>query len=196
MSSTIKISKFERTFSVPSAQDMTWESLVAMLSVARRTPYRQQDGECWSPATFNGAARTTANVDTVSLLVLDVDAAANSRIVEMRAHLARYQHLIHASYADRPDARHLRVVVRLSRAVSRNEWPQFWLAAVHQLQIPADLACRDAARGYFLPSRPSDADYFVEVHDGEVLDVDATLASVPLPVDPVAPIAAHQGVIS
>src|SRR4029077_2644969 len=59
-----------------------------------------------------------------------------------------------------------------------------------KLALPADPACCDANRLYYMPSRPSDADYFFATNDGKPLDVDEILASTP--ADPV-PTPAGQG---
>ena len=117
------------------------------------------------------------DVESVSCLVLDVDHATDVAVEAMRAQLVEYQHLLHVTHSDRLDDRCLRVIVQLSRSVTLPEWPRLWHASVRALCVPTDLVCGDVAHCYYLPSRPYDADYFVAVHMGEALDVDATLAT-------------------
>jgi hypothetical protein len=126
--------------------------------------------------------------------VLDVDHTTDAAIDALRAQLSEYQHLLHVTHADRPDDRCLRVVVQLSRAVTLVEWPRFWQAAILALSVSADPACGDVARCYYLPSRPHDADYFVAVHAGGPLDVDALLASAPVRHDSAMQPTAQEGV--
>jgi hypothetical protein len=47
------------------------------------------------------------------------------------------------------------------------------------LKQPKDPSCSDQNRLYYLPSRPKDAPYFFEAHDGIPLDVDAILTLAP-----------------
>ena len=163
-----------------------------------------KNGKSWSPATYPaGSPRQKKNVEEVSLLVVDIDHATEQQLADARQPLARYQYLIHASHSDRPanpsaactcgseqGALHgiqcpsrvdrcVRVVLALSRPVKRDEWPQFWHAAMRFLKQPADPSCCDANRLYYLPSRPSDANYFVQTNDGEAIDVEEILVSAP-----------------
>ena len=163
-----------------------------------------KNGKSWSPATYPaGSARQKKLVEEVSLLVVDLDHLTEDEFVSARKQLAPYQHIIHASHSDRltnpntactcgsaPGALHgrtcpvredrcLRAVVAISRSVKRDEWPRFWRAAMAALGQPADPSCCDANRLYYLPSRPSDADYFFVTNDGRSIDVDEILAKAP-----------------
>jgi len=73
----------------------------------------------------------------------------------------------------------VRIIFVLSRPVTRDEWPRFWRAAMRMLGLPADPSTCDANRLYYLPSRPSDADYFCSTNDGVALDVEDVLAKAP-----------------
>ena len=119
-----------------------------------------------------------ADVQATSCLVLDVDHVPEAAVLALRDHLARYQHLIHATHADRPDDRCLRVVVKLSRPVAPREWKPFIRAAVAMAGVPVDSPTIDIGRLFYLPSRPRDADYFVDARTGDALDVDALLATM------------------
>lgn len=164
-----------------------------------------KNGKSWTPATYPaGSPRQKKNVDEISLLVVDIDHVSEEQLVEVRKRLAKYQYLIHASHSDRPanpnapcncgsepGALHgtscpsrvdrcVRVAIPLKRPAKRDEWPRAWPAAMALLGMPADPACCDANRLYFLPSRPSDADYFCTTNDGEAFDIDEVLANAPI----------------
>lgn len=193
----LTISRFTSRIAVPARTNVTWAQLVNLLSDPCRTPCslencagsacHHKDGGCWSPATFRPSSkyRSAKDVEAISCLVLDIDHVPSPAVDAMIDHLARYQHLLHSTHADRSDDRSLRVVVQLSRSVMPGEWSRFWPAAVNSLCAPADPVCGDVARLYYYPSCPRDADYFVAHGDGEALDVDALL-EVP------ARVCAHQ----
>lgn len=164
-----------------------------------------KNGKAWSPAVYPaGSPRQKKNVDVVGLLVADGDHWSDETLAEVRGRISRYQYIIHASHSDRPanpnapctcgsepGALHgtgcparvdrcVRLIFVLSRAVTRDEWPRFWRAAMKKLGLPADPSTCDANRLYYLPSRPSDADYLFATNDGEAVDVDEIIASVPI----------------
>jgi hypothetical protein len=132
-------------------------------------------------------------VEAISCLVLDVDHVTEAAVDALRGRLVAHQHVLHMTHADRRDDRCVRVVVRLSRPVAIGEWPRFWRAATALLGAGADQGCGDAARYYYLPSRPIDADYLVVEHAGVALDVDATLAAMPVLKDLASQPAAQEG---
>lgn len=186
---SVTISRLASTRSVPTRESRSWHELAALLSDPRATPCTtstcggsscaHKGGACWSPAVFRADQRAAANVEAIGCLVLDVDHVSEVVLEGLREQLKKYQHLIHTTHADRLDDRCVRVVVQLSRAVAPSEWSRFWRAAVAALGAPTSQTHGDAARCYYLPSRPSDADYFVAVHVGMPFDVDQVLASAP-----------------
>jgi hypothetical protein len=118
-----------------------------------------------------------ADVQSISCLVLDIDHVPDAALAALRDHLARYQHVIHATHADRSGDRCLRAVVQLSRPVMPHEWKRFARAAVAMMGVPVDSPTIDIGRQFYLPSRPRDADFYVESRAGEQFDVDAVLAT-------------------
>jgi hypothetical protein len=184
----IDISRFKSRTAAPTRDCVSWNWLVHQLSTPTRTSCTtstcsgsgcpHKDGGCWSPAVFAAdMPRQKQCVEAVACLVLDIDHVSARAVAALQDHLARYEHIIHATHSDRDDDRCLRVVMQLSRAVLPSEWPMFVRAAIASLPAPADPLSMDIARLYFLPSRPRDADYFIVAHAGEPLDVDATLAA-------------------
>ena len=198
------ISRFTSRLAPPTRELLSWQQLAALFSDPRRTscplaicrgstcPHK--DGECWSPSVFSGSTLSAQDVEAVSCLVLDVDHVTDAAVDVMRTQIVEYQHLIHVTHSDRLDDRCLRVIVQLSRSVDPIEWPRFWSASVRALSAPIDSTCGDIARCYYLPSRPYDADYFVAVHMGEPLDVDAMLAAAPDPDDSATQITEQEGI--
>lgn len=185
---TFTISRFATKIHPPVSQELSWSEFVALFSEPRQatcgvatcpgTACRHKDGAGWAPAAFHTPQRSQANVAAVSLLVFDIDHHTEAAIAAARDQLARYRHLIYATHSDRPGHdRCLHVVVHLSRPVKLDEWKQLWRVAMPTLAALKDPTCCDAARLYFLPSRPHDAPYFVTAHEGEALDVDAALAA-------------------
>lgn len=161
-----------------------------------------KNGKSWSPATYPaGSRRQKKSVDVVGVLVVDGDHWSEEILAATRERVCKFQYIIHASHSDRPanpnapctcgsepGALHgttcparvdrcVRLIFVLSRPVKRDEWPRFWRGATKRLGLAADPSCCDANRIYYLPSRPSDADYFCAINDGEALDVDEILAS-------------------
>jgi hypothetical protein len=64
----------------------------------------------------------------------------------------------------------------MTRPVRGNEYDAFWPAALAYLDIPHDPASKNAARFWYLPSCPPDAEPIFESHDGKPVDVDMVMA--------------------
>jgi hypothetical protein len=185
----MNLSRFPEHAAPPLRWSPSWEQLVEELSTPRRTACtvadcrgsacKHKDGACWSPAVFVIDARFRSSLDVlaISCLTLDIDHVSEAALAALHDHLSRYQHMIHATHADRPGDRCLRVVVQLSRPVMPTEWKRFVRAAVALVGVPVDSPTIDIGRLFYLPSRPRDADYYVEARVGEQLDVDAVLST-------------------
>ncbi len=180
---------------------MTWEQIVDLLTKPRRTDCtvatcatgihaevsregkivgcRHKDGPAWIPATFS-SGRKKATVEQVSLLVVDGDHLPDDAALDATlGKLERYRYVAHATHSDKPGDRCARIVIPLSCPVPGADWDRFWPVAMQSLGMPADPTCCDAGRLYYLPARPSDADFWFAAHDGEALDVKAIIASAP-----------------
>lgn len=208
---------------VPKRGAGSWEQIVSSLADVRATPCASaaclgriggkcphKDGPSWVPAVFcDGARRASENVESVTLLVIDIDHATEAQLAERLALLAGVRHVVHGSHSDAHEStrttvvdeqgrpkiiggRCVRVVVPLTRPLSPTDWLRFWIASARALG--ADESTKDASRLYYLPSRPADASHpaidgtgyhFVE-SDPELppLDVDAMLANAPLVATP------------
>lgn len=195
-------SKFDNQ---PRRAVLTWEQLRSEFAIPRRTACtlatcgtgehieynkdgnavgcRHKNGPAWIPATFK-SGRKKSEVEAVSLLVVDADHLPTAEALEaVLEKLAGYRFLACATHSDRDGNRCARIILPLSRSVPGGDWPRFWPAAMNMLGMPADPSCCDAGRLYYLPARPSDADYWFAAHDGEPIDVMEVVKNAP----PVAP---------
>ncbi len=182
----------------PRRTKVSWTEFAEIFREAHRAPCTvascrdhacaHKEGPAWSPAVYSSdLPRQRTAIEAVSLLVVDLDRLTDKQLVAATVPLAPYRRILHASHSDRPGgargagslaSRHVRTIVAISRPVARTEWPRFWRAAMARLEQPADPACSDADRIYYLPSRPRDAEtYYFEIHDGRALDVDDVLTS-------------------
>ncbi len=203
----MRISRFDSNLDrLPKTTEVSWDELVEQLRDVHRAPcttetcgrgehehvYIDRDGHerrggckhkyigAWSPAVYpGGATRAKRSVESVSVLVADLDHLTDDDVQDFAARVEPYCYVAHATHGDRPGDRALRLLVRLSEPVQGSDWPRFWPAAMSALGLPADPQTCDASRLYFLPTRPSDLDYLFEVNDGQAIDVARVLASAP-----------------
>lgn len=177
----------------PRTHELTFDELAQDLATARASPCTPGDcvgskcphklGRGWSPATFIGT-RSKKNVDHVHALVVDVDHVTDADIAALVPRLEPFRYIVHTSHSDRIGDRCLRVVIELDTPVAAVDWPRFWSTVMSALGLPADPSTCDASRLYFLPSRPTGADYFSAVHPGAPLSVAGTLAAAPARPEP------------
>lgn len=180
----------------PINMTMTWDQLVEMLSYARfgacdlascqGARCVSKEGPCWSPTLLAagdadpGRRRVAAQF---SLLVLDIDHRTEAETLGLREALLRYRHMIHATHSDRPGDRCMRVVIPLSRPVTFLEESALRTALEAWGPFQAsDRMSNNGRRVHYVASRPRGADFFIEVHGGETLDVDAVLATAQAPI--------------
>lgn len=183
------ISRLTSVQASPTQEIIAWDDFAKMLVAVERTPCTRDTcvghrcahkvGACWSPATFLDGRRSRDYVEDVHALVFQFNDATLAQIGETRARLHAFTHLIHATHADRDGKRCARVVVALSKPVAAEMWPAFWRAAQQLFAPDADPTCFDAGRLYFMPTRPKDADYLVEVNAGIPYDVERILNTLP-----------------
>lgn len=191
----------------PQLLELEWDDLVASLTAPRRaecalatclqSECSHKAGTAWSPAVFDGT-RAKSKVTSVSCLVVDIDHASDEELTTRLAPIAPYRHIVHGSHSDRPGDRCLRVVLAVSRPVTPDEWPRFWIGTA--LKLGGDASTRDASRLYYAPSRPHDAcheaidgtGYLFFHADGLALDVDAIVASVPADAVPTTEYEAYE----
>lgn len=179
----------------PARAKTSWPVFVDLFRAARSTPCStadcawasctHKDGAAWSPAIYpQGALRQRHHVEAVTLLAFDLEHLTDDQLAQAVAALGSLRSMAHATHSDRPGDRCARVVIALSRPVSRDEWTILWRAGTLLLKQPADPTGGDVGRIYYMPSRPTDAKtYYFEARDGRPLDVDALLALTPATAD-------------
>lgn len=125
----------------------------------------------WSPAVFTGDHRKLENVEFVSVLVLDVDVPEMPELPEGLSWFA------HKTFSG-----NWRLVVELSRPYRAEEHARLRKAAMVDFGIDETLGpakAADASRFYFGPTARSLEAFETRRGEGDVLDVDAYLATMP-----------------
>ena len=142
-----RISLFEsERDNAPKTAEVDWETLLKEF----RTHEQRLDklgGACWSPTHFDGK-RGNDYARAVALAVFDLDDCPDVALSGLGDRLAPYTYALHSTWT--PGC--YRLIVPLAKPVEARAWPETWDAIAADLMIPADRACRDAARLYFLPS--------------------------------------------
>ena len=139
----------------PAARTVSWADVAVRLSSFPQVVpgTRKRDQPCWSPAHYRSSEASRAvDVETVSLLVLDLD--GGMAIDEALDRTEGLERLAHTSWSHQPDTPRLRLVLPLARPIPVSDWPIAWTAAVDALDIPADPACKNANRRFLLPMQP------------------------------------------
>ncbi len=165
----------------PACVDASWPELVDLLSEVKFTDCHPCAGkECphkfcqaWSPVKIApGGMRANDNVMAVTVAVFDLDHLDHDALVQVAERIEGFEHLLHSTH--NPGC--YRLVMPLSRDVTPGEWRTFLRTAVAEMKLPADPACKDLSRLYFLPTCPTGRDPLVAHGEGASLDVDAILA--------------------
>ncbi|HVG97596.1 MAG TPA: hypothetical protein VNK05_11880 [Chloroflexota bacterium] len=130
----------------------SWERLAAALTTHRER--QDKGGSLWSPTIYAAAAtRGNGGVLALTALPLDFDGVEPPWPL-----LEAWEYAAHTTHSHTPVAPHWRVVLPLARPVAVTAWPGVWGSARGLLAPDADVACKDPARSYFLPScRPGAA---------------------------------------
>lgn len=147
----------------PKSVDVTWEKLGAVLAKCRFTPClpcqghacKAKYGRAWSPVTYTeGADRGNDGVETVNFAVLDLDDPTTDQMRALALSLDGFSYIAHQTHSGG-----YRVVLALSEPVPAEHWAEVWPAVVAKFHFPADQACKDPARLFFIPTRPEGAEY-------------------------------------
>jgi hypothetical protein len=146
---------------------------------------RSHDGDklglpMWSPGTFMGDKRLLANVESVSMIVLDID-SLHVGTEEFLARLNKSLPIgwwVHTSFSSQPGALRFRAFARYERPVSVDEHRRCMVIASLTLEragVPIDGACKDASRGYFVPARAIGKPYECRIVRGDAFPVQCAL---------------------
>lgn len=115
--------------------------------------------------------RKSENIDTVSMIVLDIDCGMSME--EVKGVMQGTESVVHTTFSHTPEHPKLRVLIPLQKPVS----PLHAKAILHQMQDRfggrLDSACFDVAHMFYLPRCPKDAEaLFQSIHlEGQPLDL-------------------------
>jgi uncharacterized protein (DUF927 family) len=154
----------------PKSQEPIWTEFITTFGTHKiRT--RKEGSPAWSPVSYkNGTTRGNANVESISMLVADID--DGQAFDEIKPKLDGYSYLAHSSFSHSLEQPKYRVILPLSQPVPVADWPLIWAQFNAFLGGINDPATKDPARIYFLPCHPKDAPgHFVEVGEGALLDI-------------------------
>ena len=123
---------------------------------------RKKDLHCWSPALYEeGKRRCNKNVQSISTLVLDYDDTewTPSRKDKHLTTLGM-AHAIHTSWSHTPESPRYRVILFLSRALTRSEFLAVRAHVIEQIGYTEGLDdLKDLSRHYALPVQRTGAQY-------------------------------------
>lgn len=147
----------------------------------------------FSPAVFS-ARRAESDVTGVYLFVADYDHITIDDVASatIKARSYGWSALAYSAWSNSPENVSVRLVVPLSRPVSRLEWPSIWARLVTLLGGKADPQCKDPSRGYFLPSttRAREPHAWIRYFPGGSVDVDA-IGALALPAEEIVKAQGH-----
>lgn len=101
------------------------------------------------PGKLKDNKRKNANVLHLSMLVLDVDGGWQPEELDER--FSHYCRMIYSSWSHTPSTPRMRLVLPLTRDVTKDEYLQLWYWGTSLLGEGADQSTKDAVRSYYLP---------------------------------------------
>jgi len=138
----------------------------------------------WSAATFEPCARAKANVKSLCAAVLDYDEGVT--IAEACQTWGGVFGFLHTTKSHQPGSPSFRVILPFSREVTPKEYALLWEALYNRTRRKTDRSTKDPSRFWFLPGS-AHPELFESIDlEGDLLDVDALLASVKLEAPPPA----------
>lgn len=161
---------------------VSWAQLRAALSVPLEGQSKKDELPGFCLATFAGDYRSSHNVEFAYALGLDVD--GDVTLDQATAHWHDRATLLYTTFSHRADVHRFRVLVRLSRPVTRAEYERCHeferrRASAAGISLAGADQAKDASRFWYVPARPPSGLYEMRETDGAPLDVDAVLVHVP-----------------
>lgn len=146
----------------------------------------KKDGLAFSGAQYApGKTRSNANVDQLSLAIIDVDGGNKGAVVQ-KCEQQGWRGLAYSTFSNgkKADGDRFRIVLVPSRPILPAEWVQIWTAIVHCIGADgSDKTTVDVSRIYFTPSCPAaykDQAFSLVFAGDTPVDVDALL-QMPVP---------------
>ena len=136
-----------------------------------------KDGPAFVGGLVRGGRRKKENVDTRSLITLDVDHVADDFLFAAELVLGGTAYLIYSTHSHRSDKPKYRLVVLVDRTMNPDEYAAASRKLSEQIGMDYfDKTTFDVHRLMYLPSCSKDAEPVLEVYEGDPLSVDGMLA--------------------
>lgn len=170
---------------------LSWDEFVEKLRKVRRTAETMVQYDAMSPAAkgkvkdgssfvgglIRGGRRKKENIDSRSLITLDIDFGDDNFSFAADLVLAGSAYLIYSTHSHRPDKPKYRLIVPLDRTVSADEYAAISRLLADQIGLSYfDRTTFDVHRLMYLPSCSKDAVPVLDVFEGAALSADSVLA--------------------
>ncbi|MGG3282754.1 VapE domain-containing protein [Paenibacillus solani] len=169
---------------------LTWNEFVDRLKKVRRTAEtmaqydkmnnnargKLKDGPAFVGGLVRTGRRKKENVDSRSLITLDVDRGDNDFLFSAELVLGGTAYVIYSTHSHRPEKPKYRLLIPVDRNMSPDEYAAVSRKLSEHIGMEYfDKTTFDVHRLMYLPSCSKDADPVLEVFEGEPLSVDRIL---------------------
>jgi archaellum biogenesis ATPase FlaH len=164
-----------------SCAKISWEDIIQICSESKSLEKKEEGGSFSPVAVFIPAdgihpIRKQKNVESLSMWVLDIDDCDDPVAVmeEALPNTAWHMYTTFSNYTGAKGGR-CRVIVPLSQNVDRDIWKDWYMSALDQFKIPAEIAddsVTDLCRIHYCPShnKENKDKVFFHTNEGEFLD--------------------------
>lgn len=169
---------------------LMWDEFIDRLKKVRRTSEtmaeydkmhnigrgKVKDGPAFVGGLVRGGRRKKENVDTRSMITLDVDHADDGFLFSVELVLGGTAYVVYSTHSHRPNKPKYRLIIPTDRAMSPDEYAAVSRKLAEQIDIKYfDKTTFDVHRLMYLPSCSKDGDPVLEVYEGDPLSVDGVL---------------------
>ena len=160
-----------------------WEAFeTLMFSLAKLPGYKAKKGEkkksssLISPAVYTDeATRANANVTGWGgWAALDVDEYSCTFEEALKVY-SQYTHICYSTASSRPEKKKFRVLFQLNKIVPADKIRHFWYALNKHFGSMGDEQTKDLSRMYYVPAQYPEADNFIFIRSGKVMDPDTIM---------------------
>lgn len=146
---------------------VTGETLADYMAMSREKQTSIKDVGGFVGGTLDGGVRKKSHLRSRSLITLDFDGFSSGQFDELRDVFAGVSWVVYSTHKHRPDEWRVRVVLPLSRDVDPEEYVAVSRKVASMIGFSGiDRTTFEPCRMMFWPSRPADAEYLGEAHDG------------------------------
>ena len=169
---------------------LTWDEFVDRLRKVRRTNEtmaqyekmhnitrgKTKDGPAFVGGLVRGGRRKKENVDTRSLITLDVDHADDGFLFAAELVLGGTAYVVYSTHSHRPAKPKYRLIVPVDRAMNPDEYAAVSRKLAEQIGMEYfDKTTFDVHRLMYLPSCSKDAEPALEIFEGDPMSVNDML---------------------